>query len=89
MAFDPHKDALNVAKHGISLARAFDMDLDLTLTFPDRRFSYGEDRFVSIGPIDDELYVLAHTYRADEIRPISLRRAGKSEKALYRDSWDR
>jgi uncharacterized protein len=87
MAFDPRKDALNVARHGISLGRAFDMDLDLTITFPDRRFGSGEDRFISIGPIDAELYVLAHTYRDEEIRPISLRRAEKAEKKLYRESW--
>jgi len=43
--------------------------------------------FISIGPIDASLYVLAHTYRNDEIRPISLRLAERPEKKFYRESW--
>lgn len=86
-AFDAAKDAANVAKHGVSLALAFEMDPDLMITFEDRRFAYGEDRWISIGPIGDELFVLAHTYREDRIRPFSLRRAEKHERKLYRESW--
>lgn len=37
--------------------------------------------------IGDDLYVLAHTYRDDVIRPISLRLAERSERKLYRKSW--
>ena len=86
-AFDPPKDAANIVKHGVSLGLAFEMDMDRTTTFEDRRFAYSEDRWISIGPINGDLYILAHTYRDDEIRPISLRRAEKSERKLYRDSW--
>lgn len=86
--FDDAKDAANIAKHGVSLALAFEMDMDATVTIEDRRFAYDEDRWITIGPIEGELYVLAHTYRDDEIRPISLRRAGKSERRLYRERRD-
>lgn len=86
-AFDPAKDAANTAKHGISLALAFEMDTDLMLTFEDQRFAYEEDRWISIAPIGDQLFVLAHSYRGDVVRPISLRRAEKSERKLYRESW--
>lgn len=85
--FDAAKDAANVQKHSISLSRAFDMDLDLTITFDDDRYPYNEARYISIGPIDASLYVLAHTYRNDEIRPISLRLAERPEKKFYRESW--
>jgi uncharacterized protein len=85
--FDPAKDEANIAKHGVSLALAFEMDPDLMITFEDRRFAYNEDRWISIGPIGDDLFVLAHTYRGDRIRPISLRRAEKHERKLYRESW--
>lgn len=85
--YDIEKDRANIAKHGVSLALAFEMVMDETLTLEDRRFAYDEDRWISIGPIGDELYVLAHTYRDDEIRPISLRKAERSERRLYRESW--
>ncbi len=85
--FDPAKDEANIAKHGVSLTLAFEMDPDLMITFEDGRFAYSEDRWISIGPIEDDLFVLAHTYRCDRIRPISLRRAEKHERKLYRESW--
>ncbi len=84
--FDPAKDEANVRAHGISLARAFDMESDLTITGIDTRFDYGEDRFISVGPIDGELFVLAHTYRDDEVRPISLRPATRQERRWYKEA---
>lgn len=85
--FDPAKDAANIAKHGVSLSRAFEIDTDRMITLEDRRFAYTEDRWISIGPIGDDLFVLAPTYRDDRIRPISLRKAERSERKLYRESW--
>jgi len=85
--FDAAKDAVNIAKHGVSLSQAFEMDTDLMVTFEDRRFAYDEDRWISIGPIGEDLFVLAHTYRSDRIRPISLRKAERSERKIYRESW--
>ena len=41
--FDPAKDDANVAKHGISLARAADMNM-LSVK-RDGRYDYGEERF--------------------------------------------
>ena len=41
--FDPAKDAINRAKHGISLARW--VDLRVRSIIRDGRFDYGEDRF--------------------------------------------
>jgi uncharacterized DUF497 family protein len=85
--FDPIKDKSDIVKHGISLARAFDMDIDQTVSFPDDRFVYGEDRFIAIGPIGSGLHVLAYTIRDETIRPISLRKADRSERKAYRESW--
>ena len=41
--FDPAKEAINLAKHGISLARW--VDLDIKGTFVDDRHDYGEIRY--------------------------------------------
>ena len=86
MRFDPNKDAANLRKHGVSLELAFQMDVDAALTSEDYS-AQGEHRFIAIGPIADELYVLVYTERDDTIRPISLRRAERSERKLYREAF--
>lgn len=75
--FDPRKDDANVARHGISLARAVDMEI---LTFErDERFEYGEVRYRAWGLIEDEYFCLAFVVRSERLRAISLRRAHKKE----------
>lgn len=74
--FDPAKDAINHAKHGISLARW--VDLRVRSIIRDGRFDYGEYRFRAYGYIDGLAYCLVFTYR-DRLRPISLRRAHDKE----------
>ena len=75
--FDPAKDELNRAKHGISLARAADLE-ELTIEADDR-FPYGEARYRAWGLIDGRLYCMAFVKRGQLVRPISLRRAHEKE----------
>lgn len=77
--FDPVKDSANVAKHGISLARAVDMDIRAFV--PDERFA--EARYRLYGLIDGMWYCLAATDRGESIRAISLRRAHLEEVESY------
>lgn len=79
--FDADKDASNIAKHGVSLARA--VDLDMLAVEPDARFAYGEERFRAWGLIAGEAYCLAFTTRGDRVRAISLRRAHAKEMKRY------
>jgi uncharacterized DUF497 family protein len=75
--FDPAKDAANIAKHGISLSRA--ADLELLAYVDDSRFE--EPRFRLYGLIDGIAYCVAGTERGGKVRVISLRRAhGKEMK---------
>ena len=73
--FDPAKDEANVAKHGVSLARA--VDLSDVLVIADERFE--EPRFRLYGLIDGEWHCAAVTLRGDTVRVISLRRAHLKE----------
>lgn len=73
--FDPDKDAANIAKHGVSLSRA--ADLEILAFIEDDRNEYGETRYRAWGLIEGEAYSLAFTYRGDRVRAISLRRAHK------------
>lgn len=81
--FDPDKDEINRAKHGLSLAIAADMDLEATLIEPDQRYAYGEARFQALGPIAGRLHLLAFTMRGDVLRAISLRKANSRERRRY------
>ena len=68
-------------KHGVSLARASDMEI---LVFvEDARKAYGEVRYRARGRIDDAYHCLAFTYREGRVRVISLRRAHEKEIRRY------
>jgi uncharacterized protein len=83
--FDPSKDDINRAKHGVSLEAASGFDWDTALERDDDRFDYGEVRFVAVGLIDDRLYVMIFTEGSDDnaVRIISLRPAEKHEMRFY------
>jgi uncharacterized DUF497 family protein len=76
-AFDPAKEAINLAKHGVSLARW--VDLKVLAIVRDDRFDYGEPRYRAYGVIDGASYCLVFTVRNERHRPISLRRAHTKE----------
>ncbi len=84
--FDPAKDQINLAKHGISLAAAADIDLDRAIVIEDRRVDYGEARFLAYAPIGDRLHVLWFTMRGNVLRAIGLRRANSRERKRYGQS---
>jgi uncharacterized protein len=83
--FDPTKDAANVAKHGVSLAAAADLEWDEALVLGDLRGEYGEARFVALAPLGARLYVVIFTVRGEVLRIISLRRANAREVQRYGD----
>lgn len=81
--FDSEKDAINRAKHGISLAAAEAMDFETARIVPDARRDYGEARFQAYDLIDGRLHVLAFTMRGPVLRAISLRKANSREEKHY------
>ena len=81
--FDGEKDRSNGDKHGISLARAAEMDVDTALVAPDDRLDYGEPRYVALGMIDGRLHSLVFTMRGETMRAISLRKANAKERKRY------
>lgn len=79
--FDPSKDAANIEKHGIGLARFADM-VD-RLVAPDLRHSNLEPRWIVVGKIDQRIYVAVITERANQVRVIGLRPASRRERLHY------
>ena len=81
--FDPAKDQINRAKHGISLAVAAGIDLEQAIVIEDRRYEYAETRFIAYAPIDGRLHVLWFTRRGGVVRVIGLRRANRRERVQH------
>ena len=82
--WDPAKAPANVNKHGVEFADAvgvFDDPDAITIEDPD---SEGEQRFLSIGlDVLGRIIVVAYTYRDDDVRLISARKATKKEVKIY------
>jgi uncharacterized DUF497 family protein len=81
--FDPHKDQLNLHKHGVSLALASELDWDAALLWVDNRRDYGEMRMLALAPRTAILHYVAFVDRGDVRRVISLRRANRREVRRY------
>ena len=81
--WDESKRKINLKKHGMDFIDAKDVFLGATFTFEDDRFTYGEQRFITLGLLRDAAVVIAHTERNDEVRIISMRKATKYEQKIY------
>lgn len=87
--FDPAKAATNLRKHGVSFDdgyRVLMQEEDRLWQFLDDRDHGGEDRWIVIGPLPDQLYTLLHvtwTECPDGVRIISVRRTTPAERRDY------
>ena len=87
--WDSKKNEINIKKHGISFEEAktvFDDPFQLAIL--DKRFNYFEERWISVGKIRIEIFVVVvHIYFDNDgeevIRIISARVATPSERSQY------
>ena len=83
--WNPDKAIANLRKHGIDFADAVSVfSDDLAITMEDERFD--EERFITIG-VDffGRILVIVHTWRGNDIRLISARKATRTERQQYMD----
>ena len=81
--FDTTKDAVNIAKHGVSLTLAAKIEWSDVLCAPDTRRDYGEVREIGFTAIEQRLYVVVFVQRSAVMRIVSLRKANSREVKLY------
>lgn len=82
--YDERKRAANLKKHGLDFADApAVIESDTAITFEDRRFDYGEQRFVTLGVLRQEVVVVITAETDEEIRVISMRKAERNEEDIY------
>ena len=69
--------------HGLDFINAPRVFEGVTFTFEDYRFSYGEQRLVTLGLLAGVPVSLVHTETDHEIRVISFRKATNREAKIY------
>lgn len=86
--WDDEKEQINIKKHGIDFetaARVFTDENRIELY--DEIHSEIEDRYITIGMIDEVAYIVmvVYTEREEAVRLISARMATKQEGRIYYD----
>jgi uncharacterized protein len=77
------KRKLNIEQHGLDLVDAPRVFEGPTFSYEDDRFDYSEQRFVTLGILDEFVVSIVHTETSRVIRIISLRKATKHEQAIF------
>ena len=77
------KRSLNLKQHGLDFVDTVAVFQGLTFTFEDDRFSYKEQRFVTLGLLAGTPVSVVHTETDHEIRIISFRKATNREAHIY------
>lgn len=82
--WDEAKNAKNQKKHGLAFEDAeyvFEGDV---ITKRDPRYQ-SEERYLTVGRLDDVVVVIAHTPRGERTRIISMRKANARERKKYQE----
>ena len=91
MFFEFHnkKQSANLIKHGIDLRDAAGVFSDVNrLDLIDTRNNYAEERRITIGVVENRIWVVVYTQRADAIRLICARKANEREQKRYHALYD-
>lgn len=83
ITWDERKRQSNLKKHGLDFADAKEMFEGVTYTYEDDRFTYREQRLVTLGLLRSIVVSIVHTEEADHIHVISMRKATKHERETY------
>jgi Uncharacterized protein conserved in bacteria len=83
-SYDPKKKASNLKKHGLDFDDARSViESGEAITLEDRRFDYGEVRYLTLGLLDGEVVIIATAETDKTIRIISMRKAVKNEQKIF------
>lgn len=86
--WDSEKEKINIIKHGIDFTTAARVFNDTNrLELYDEAHSEVEERYITIGIIDEVAYLVmvVYTERREAIRLISARKATNQERKMYYD----
>ena len=81
--WDETKRQINIRNHALDFIDVISIFEGITISIEDRRFDYGETRYITLGLLKGYVIVVAHTEERDMIRIISARKATKNEERKY------
>lgn len=87
--FDEEKRRWTLEQRGLDFADAPRFFDSLTFTLPDDRMNYGEERFFTVGVLDERMIVIIWTPRGETRRIISMRKCNAREQIRYSGYFDR
>jgi len=83
--WDEAKRRSNYKKHVLNFRDAEKIFEKPVVTAADNRQEYGEERYISLGMIEDVVVVVVHTTRRESTRITSLRKAKLKERQAYEE----
>lgn len=89
ITYDDTKRVKTLKERGLDFIDATCVFAGLHYVESDDRFEYAEERFVSVGLLDQDVVVLVWTERDDSRRIISMRKADRDERREYHKWLDR
>ncbi|RPI01883.1 MAG: BrnT family toxin [Calditrichaeota bacterium] len=81
--WDENKRLANLERHKVDFHKALQFEWNTAIETIDSRHDYGEERWVAMGYIENDLYIMVYAIRTPSIRIISLRKANKRERFYY------
>jgi len=88
--WDETKRLSNLAEHGVDFRdAALIFEGIVVANKEDVRQEYGEQRFRSLGRVDDEYYVVAYTWRGSVLRIISAWKVNEDGRNRYEEILSR
>ncbi len=83
ISFDPGKRAETLRTRRLDFADAAEVFDGPIFTFPDKRFNYPEERYITAGLLSDRMVIVVWTPTPDGRRIVSMRKANDREQARY------
>ena len=85
ISYDPVKRAKTLEERDLDFEDAPEVFAGLTLTLPDERQDYGEDRYQTYGLLGDRLVMVVWTPRGEDRHVFSMRKCNDREQARFQN----
>lgn len=87
--YDEEKRQAVLNERGVDIVYAAGIFEGETLIRIDDRADYGEPRYIALGMVENECFVVVYTERGDKLRLITAWKGGRSERSQYENSIGR
>ena len=84
--WDEEKRALNLKKHGIDFLAAKELWNGPVLEAPSPQTQHNEERIIAVGNIEGRCIAVIYTWRGNNRRLISARKARNNEQEAYENA---